>query len=144
MADDALWSLGATEIVQGIKTGQFSSQEVVQASIERVTQTNDAVNAITEIRPEEALAAAKQADQQVARGEALGPLHGLPTVIKANVDVGGWATVNGCSALLGNVAPNPRPACKTGWTPGRLCWPGQIPPSSAVVGKPTTRYLGKL
>ena len=114
MADDALWRLGATEIVEGIKTGQFSSQEVVQASIERVTQTNDTVNAITEIRPEEALAAAKQADLQVARGEALGPLHGLPTVIKANVDVGGWATVNGCSALLDNVAPQSSP-CVQNW-----------------------------
>ncbi len=114
MADDAFWRLGATEIVQGIKTGQFSSQEVVQASIERVTQTNDTVNAITEIRPEEALAAAKQADLQVARGEALGPLHGLPTVIKANVDVGGWATVNGCSALLDNVAPQSSP-CVQNW-----------------------------
>lgn len=43
-ADDALWSLGATEIVQGIRTGRFSSQEIAQASMEHVAQTIDVMN----------------------------------------------------------------------------------------------------
>lgn len=114
MTSRELWGLGATEIVHGIKTRAFSSEEVVLASIERIDQTNASLHAVTELRPDEALAAAKQADGRVSRGESLGPLHGLPTIIKGNVDVEGWATVNGCAALLENIAPQSSP-CVQNW-----------------------------
>jgi len=114
MAGSDLLGLGATEIAHGIKTRQFSSKEVVLASIERIDETNKAVNAVTEIRPEAALAAAQQADELVAQGKSLGPLHGLPTIIKGNVDLAGWATVNGCAALLENAASQSSP-CVQNW-----------------------------
>jgi hypothetical protein len=50
----------------------------------------------------------------VARGETLGNLHGIPVTIKGNVDLAGWATVNGSAALKENIAKETSP-CVQNW-----------------------------
>lgn len=89
-------------MLEGLRKNEFSSEELVSSCLQRLEESNPAINAITEYRPEEALAAARAADE---RGDTNRPLHGLPVIIKANVDVKGWATVNGCRALETNIAP---------------------------------------
>ena len=101
---DALWQLGANDMAEGIRQGKFSSREVTEACLQRLAAVNPAINAITEIREEEALAAADDADRQSAAGEASGLLHGVLVTIKGNVDVKGWDTVNGCAAFQGRPA----------------------------------------
>jgi amidase len=56
-----------------------------------------------------ALKQAAQADAARARGEALGPLHGVPVTIKINIDVEGQANSNGIPALKDNIAPGDSP-----------------------------------
>lgn len=109
-----LWRLDATAVAQGIREGEFSAREVVSACIERLEAVNPAINAITEVRPEAALAAADAADRAVRAGAELGPLHGVPVTIKGNVDLAGWATPNGCVALAQNIAPE-NSACVQNW-----------------------------
>lgn len=109
-----LWRLDASAVAQGIRGREFSAREVMMACLERLEAVNPVINAITEYRPEQALAAADAADRVVQRGERLGPLHGVPVTIKGNVDVAGWATVNGCAALTGNIAPD-NSACVQNW-----------------------------
>lgn len=109
-----LWRLDACEIAEGIRTGLFSSREVVTSCLERAEATNDMINALTEIRAEEALAAADIADRAVVQGQTLGALHGVPVTIKGNVDLAGWATVNGCAALKENIAAETSP-CAQNW-----------------------------
>lgn len=89
-------------------------REVVSACLDRLEATNPVINAITEVRPESALAAADAADRLIATGAPLGILHGVPVTIKSNVDVSGWATVNGCAALKHNIAPA-NSACVQNW-----------------------------
>lgn len=50
--------------------------------------------------------AAKAADKALAKGEAVGPLHGVPVTIKINLDVKGQANSNGVVAFKDNIAPD--------------------------------------
>jgi amidase len=109
-----LWRMGAVELSLGIQAKTFSSREVVESCLGRIEATNGQVNAITEIRSEAALDAADAADTAVANGDDLGSLHGIPVTIKGNIDIAGWATVNGCSALQENIAEHTSP-CVQNW-----------------------------
>ena len=105
-----LWRLGADEMTAGIRAGKFSSREAVEACLQRLEDTHQTLNAITEVRPEESLSAADAADRAVAEKKPLGDLHGVPVTIKGNVDLAGWATVNGSTALKNNVASETSPS----------------------------------
>src|ERR1700682_2486903 len=97
----ALHNLGAGELAGLIRLRQVSSREVVEALLARIGQVNPAVNALTVILDEQALAAADRADQAVAAGNDLGPLHGVPFTVKENIDLAGSATSQGVSVLAG-------------------------------------------
>ncbi len=105
-----LWRLGACEVAEGIRRGEFSSREVLEDCLQRINDTNGSINALTEVSAEAALTAAKAADTAVAEGKELGILHGVPVSIKLNVDLAGSATVNGSVALKNNIAKENSPA----------------------------------
>ncbi|MBT7951229.1 MAG: amidase [Gammaproteobacteria bacterium] len=105
-----LWRLSACEVAEGIRTGKFSSREVVEDCLERINNTNAELNALTEIFADKALQSADAADAAVAKGDELGRLHGVPVSIKINVDLAGSATVNGSMALKDNIAKENSPA----------------------------------
>lgn len=109
-----LWRLDAQELSAGLRRREFSVREVVAACLARCDSANPRINALTEIRPEAALAAADAADRLMANGAPIGPLHGIPVTIKGNVDLEGWATVNGCAALRDRVARATSP-CVQNW-----------------------------
>ena len=75
---EELWRWEAIEIARAVRTRQISSREAVSACLERIDQVNPRVNAVIELRPEEALAPADAADAAIARGETVGALHGVP------------------------------------------------------------------
>lgn len=108
------WRLGACEVARGIRAKEFSSREVVESCLARADVINPEINALTEIRADDALTAADAADRRVGRGESLGILHGVPMTIKGNIDVTGWATVNGCVAFKENIADQTSP-CAQNW-----------------------------
>jgi amidase len=64
---------------------------------------------LVEVYGDEALLAADKADQAVASGEKLGPLHGVPTSIKVNTDEKGKATTDGVVAFKDNIAEKDAP-----------------------------------
>ncbi|MEN3293337.1 MAG: amidase [Burkholderiales bacterium] len=72
----------ATELAANIRAGQLSAREVMQAHLARIENVNPKVNAIVTLHAEQAMDAAKAADEAQARGEPLGPLHGLPVAHK--------------------------------------------------------------
>ncbi|WP_200952593.1 amidase [Agromyces sp. Soil535] len=89
----------AVDLATGIRTRELSAVEVMRAHLDRIEETNGAVNAIVAMIPEsEALTAAEEADRAVARGDELGPLHGLPAGIKDLMDVAGLPTSHGSAA----------------------------------------------
>jgi amidase len=72
----------ATEMAAEIRAGHLSAREAMQAHLARIETINPQVNAIVTLHAEQALAAARAADEAQARGEPLGPLHGLPVAHK--------------------------------------------------------------
>ena len=73
----------ATEMVQKIRDKQLSCREVMAAHLNQIERVNPIVNAIvTRIPAEQALARADAADEALAQGKAIGPLHGLPIAHK--------------------------------------------------------------
>ncbi len=94
----------ATELVADIAAGEISSRELTEHYIDRIERYDGAVNAVVVRDFEGALAAADEADAQLARGERRGPLHGLPMTVKEAYDVTGMPTTWGIPLLANNIA----------------------------------------
>jgi len=107
--NDPLWRWSAHELAAAIRGGAISAREATQSALERVHAVNPALNAIVELTADAALAAADAADAQRRRGEALGPLHGVPVTMKVNVDMRGHATTNGVVAFKDLIAADDSP-----------------------------------
>lgn len=101
---DAIWRWDATRLAPAIAAREVSAREAVDACLDRIAAVNPRLNAVTVDLSTEARATADHADAAVARGDALGPLHGVPVVIKENVDQAGCATTNGTVAYRDLVA----------------------------------------
>jgi amidase len=83
MSESDICFMTATEMAHRIRARQLSCREVMQAHLTRIDRINPIVNAIvTQIPPEQMLAAADAADKSLAREENTGPLHGLPIAHK--------------------------------------------------------------
>ena len=74
--------LPATELAKRIRAKDLSAREVVSAHLDRIARVNPTVNAIVTLVADQAMERARLADEALARGEALGPLHGLPIAHK--------------------------------------------------------------
>lgn len=94
-----LWRMGAGELAEAIRSKKASSREVVDSHLQRIAEVNPAVNALTVVLAEDALAAAAAADQATTHGAGLPPLHGVPFTVKANIDLLGTPTTAGLRAL---------------------------------------------
>ena len=95
MSDPELCFLSARELVRRMLAKEVSAREVMAAHIAQVERLNPAVNAIVTFAPEQAMAAAAAADERLARGQAVGSLHGLPVAHKDLHDTAGMRTTYG-------------------------------------------------
>ena len=95
--------LDATALAALIRTRQLSSREVVQAHLDRTAAVNPKINAVVTLMGDAALKAADAADQAVAAGAPLGPLHGVPFSIKDSLDTAGVLTQRGSRLFAGNI-----------------------------------------
>lgn len=78
-----------------IRERKLSAREAMQAHLARIERENPRVNAIVTLAAEQALRDALLADEWQARGQRLGPLHGLPVAFKDLVDTAGLRTTYG-------------------------------------------------
>src|SRR6185312_3801770 len=84
-----------------IRRGELTAESYVAELLERCAAA-EALNAFASLDAERALAAARQADEHRSAGAPLGPLHGVPLVLKDNLDTADLATTGGTPALRGN------------------------------------------
>jgi Asp-tRNA(Asn)/Glu-tRNA(Gln) amidotransferase A subunit family amidase len=87
--------LSAVELRRLIGARRLSPVELMRSCIARTEATNPAVNALVATDFERGLAQAAAAEAAVMRGDALGPLHGLPVGIKDLNDTAGLRTTYG-------------------------------------------------
>jgi amidase len=108
MADE-IWRWDAGRIAKAVGDRKISAREAVSSCVERMHAVNPALNAVTLDLSEQALAGAAAVDAALARGEAPGPLAGVPVTIKQNVDQAGCPTSNGVVAFEKIIAKEDSP-----------------------------------
>src|SRR6201996_3150104 len=104
-----LWRLSAADVAAAIRSKKVSAKEVASAALARLNAVNPAINAVVDHRPEDVLAQAAAVDAAIARGEAVGPLAGVPVTTKANIDQEGFATTNGLKLQRDTIARSNSP-----------------------------------
>jgi amidase len=118
------------EQAAALATGEVSSRELTERSLERIEATQPTLNAFRVVCAEQALADADEADRRLAAGERA-PLLGVPVAIKDDVDLAGHGTPFGC-------AGEHRPAERDAEPVRRLREGGAI-----VVGKTNAPEVGQ-
>ncbi|NVK56002.1 MAG: amidase [Alteromonadaceae bacterium] len=94
----------AAQQAEAIKNGQISAEDLVTgylARIDALDKKGPNINSILLLNPD-ALNAARVRDAAVASGEPLGPLHGIPVLLKDNIETKDMPTTAGSLALLNN------------------------------------------
>ena len=105
--DDDLFFAGVAVQAQQIRDGDVSSRETTDALLDRVVRHDRRLNAFSVVMDEQARAEADACDSAGARGDEMGPLHGVPVAIKEEIDVAGQVTTFGGRA---NSTPAPADA----------------------------------
>ena len=81
-----------TEAAAHIRTGHTTAAEFVERCLDSITRRDRQLNAFISVSADDARAAARRADAQIATGQAVGVLHGVPVSVKDVIDVAGCAT----------------------------------------------------
>jgi amidase len=103
-AASPLCFMSAVEMAQLIRAKKLSAREALGEHLKQIDRVNPKVNAIVTLVKEMAAADAAKADEMQARGETLGPLHGLPVAHKDLLDTRGVRTTFG-SPLFKDFVP---------------------------------------
>lgn len=94
-----------TQLQQGYDNGDFTVTDVVQAYLDRINAIDDngpTLNAVIEVNPD-AMAIAAQLDKELKDGKKRGPMHGVPVLLKDNIDTRDqMPTTAGSRALAGS------------------------------------------
>ncbi|WP_250536924.1 amidase [Caballeronia sp. AZ10_KS36] len=96
--DVDLATLTVDAVQDGFSTGRFTAEELARACFDWIERHNDRYNALIFLNPA-AIDDARRIDERRAAGEALGPLAGVPVVIKDPMDMVGFPTTAGWSKL---------------------------------------------
>jgi amidase len=111
---------GAIELAEKIRQREISSREAVDYFLARVATLDKPINSVVTVDAERARTEADAADAALARGEARGPLHGVPMTIKDSFQTAGMRTTSGAPELA-NFIPQ-----EDAWPVARLREAGAI------------------
>jgi amidase len=103
MADSDIVFAPAVELTRRLRAKQVSAREVLDAHLRQIGRVNPKVNAIVTLVADHAWEAARQADEWIAKGEVVGPLHGLPVAHKDLQETKGIRTTYGSLIYKENV-----------------------------------------
>ena len=104
MADSDICFMTATEMSNLLRTKKISAREVMEASLRQIERVNSKVNAIVTLIPaDQLMAAAREADESIAKGKITGPLHGMPVTVKDMEATKGVRTTSGSPLFKDNI-----------------------------------------
>jgi len=93
-----------SDLQKEMQTGELTSRECVNQYIERIQYMDPQVCSVSEINPD-ALDIANNLDSERSKGIVRGPLHGVPVLVKENIDTADrMQTTAGSLSLIGNIA----------------------------------------
>ena len=95
----------ARELADAVRSRRISARELLDLHLDRIGQRNPEIKAIVSLDEDRARAGAAAADQHLASGAPVGPLHGLPHAFKDTHAVAGWRTTYG-SPLYADHVPD--------------------------------------
>ncbi|MYE35218.1 MAG: amidase, partial [Gemmatimonadales bacterium] len=108
VTDFALDEITIDEVHAGMRSGEYTCRSITQMYLERIEALNrqgPRLFAVLETNPD-AIGIADELDREFQASGPRGPLHGIPILLKDNVDTAdGMTTTAGSTALLGSVAP---------------------------------------
>ena len=114
-----LTKLTLADAVDGLKTKQFSSEEITKAFLGEIEVANPTLNAYVEVTGEKALEQARASDARIAKGEG-GDLEGAPLGIKDLFCTEGVQTTAGSNMLRGFVPPYESTVTANLWRDGAV------------------------
>ncbi len=100
-----LTNLNIAGIREALTTKKISAEELVRAHLAHIEKRDAEVSAYLSLSPERALAQARKIDQQIASGEQLPPLAGVPTAVKDVILTKGYPTTCASKILANYTAP---------------------------------------
>ena len=107
--------LSLEELQVGMQAKRFSSRSLVEAYLKKINEVDRngvKLNSVLSLNPD-ALSLAEQSDRERAEGRFRGPLHGIPFLLKDNIDTGDkMMTTAGSRALHGHYAKEDAPVVK--------------------------------
>src|ERR671910_2548043 len=98
MADDIIW-LTADQLSKAYGRGKLSPVEVTRAVLGRIAAVDGKINAFRLVDEPAAMRAARASERRWRKGEALGPLDGIPASIKDIILTKGWPTLRGSKTV---------------------------------------------
>ncbi|MFN5882007.1 MAG: amidase family protein, partial [Burkholderiales bacterium] len=101
---EALHFQSATQQIAALRQGRIGARELLEHYLARVDRLNPGINAVVVEDRVRARARADEADAARARGESLGPLHGLPMTLKESFDWSGTPSTWGIPEWKDNIA----------------------------------------
>lgn len=134
--------LEAGELTRLVRTGELSAREIAEAMVDRVESVNPVINAVVHWDPEQVLQDAAALDEQQARGEDLGPLHGVPFTIKDLTPMKGIPVTSGIAALKENIGTFDAPIVERLGAAGGLFLGRTNTPESGYAPKTTNHLFG--
>jgi amidase len=96
---DRLCRLPARAQARKVREGAVSATELLDAHLARIARANSTLNAVVSLDEDSARQQARHADRALRRGNAVGPLHGVPMTLKDGHEVAGLRTTVGTEAL---------------------------------------------
>jgi Asp-tRNA(Asn)/Glu-tRNA(Gln) amidotransferase A subunit family amidase len=121
-----LWRKTANELAALVRKREISPVEILDAHLAVIDRLNPTLNAIVTLAADSARTDARAAEQAVARGVKLGPLHGLPIGIKDIVATANIRTTYGCPLYADNVPNEDAEVVRRLKAAGESCSPRQI------------------
>jgi aspartyl-tRNA(Asn)/glutamyl-tRNA(Gln) amidotransferase subunit A len=101
---DNLCFLSAAKVAAAIRAREVSPVEVIDALAARIKRCNPVLNAFCTLTLDEARASAGRAQEELARGDQVGPLHGVPVAVKDDLPVAGVLWTSGSRLFQSRVA----------------------------------------
>jgi aspartyl-tRNA(Asn)/glutamyl-tRNA(Gln) amidotransferase subunit A len=124
-------TMSAMEMRRRIAKREISPVELTRRALDKAQATQDSLNAFFVLLPDEAMAAARCAEDAVMKGAPLGLLHGLPFSAKDLMAVKGVRYASGSRTMADNVAAVDAPAVERAKAAGAV-----------LIGKTTTSEFG--